>query len=443
MKELTERIIHYAVLICVTIFAVGVMWKLSAKRQLSEEHQRVAVRALPEVAAAKAPVVVESLHVQTCEIFSTYAGKIRPWETFQVGFEVSGRVIALGENDSGEFLDDGDRVSAGQVLAVIDDRVFRAQKSEASARIEQATSDLQRAETVRERNPAALSESELQRLVTDLALARAQFEVAVKNLEDATLRAPVDATISRRLVNPGESVSQHQITFKLVQKDDVLLVVDVPESHIRELEERMRLVQQNLSDNRPNVDEEDRVVRAHVRLEGRDRFGKYWPELVGEVYQIAEVSDARTGLFEVEVRLSNSEQLLRPGMVATADLVTARIPGYRIPETAIISRQRKAHLFTVDREPTQMELLYWNLGPTDLFRARQVNLTQWVDQGSHVVVPVGDLRLDSVIVRGQFRLADSQVVRVTNFPWLSPGEMQTKESSRRFDLATIRSEDEK
>jgi len=436
MKALTEKIIHYLVLILVTFAAASVMWKLSSKRQQARLHKGLQVRPLPAVAAPKAPVVVEPLQVQMCEITSTYAGKIRSWETYQVGFEVTGRLLQLGENQAGRPLDVGDQVQQGQVLAVLDDRVFRAQKSEAAAQVEQATSDLHRAEQVRETSPSALSESELQSLVTNLALAQAQYEVAVKNLEDATLKSPVTATISERLRKPGESVGPNQVVFELVENDNVLLVLDVPESRIRDLETRLRAVEKNRTATSDNVDPEDRAFLAHVRLEGRDRFGKPWPPLTGEVHRIAEVADPRTGLFEVEVRLSNTDRLLRPGMVATADLVTARIPGYMVPESAVLFRGRSAYLFSVKQEPVDMEMLYWNLGPTHVYRAHRVDLRHWVDQGPYIVVPASEAPLEAVIVRGHFRLADSQLIRIAGSLQPSPdAAVQQTTTTQRIDVA--------
>lgn len=435
MKALTEKILHYLVLVVVTILATGVMWWISSKDEANGLQAKQQVRKLSLVATPKAPVAIEPVKVETLEITSTYAGKIQAWETYQIGFEEPGRVLSLGQNQDGDPLDEGDRVTKGQVLAQLDDRVFRARKSEAAAQIEQATADLRRAEQIRAANPSALTESELQSLVTNLALARAQHEVSVKNLEDATLKAPVDATISKRMIKSGETVGAHQLVFELVENDNVLLVVDVPESQIRELETRMRAVENNRSSQQEGLDPEDRVFRSHVRLEGKDRFGNPWPPLSGEVHQIAEVADPRTGLFPVEIRLSNEERLLRPGMVSTADIVTARIPGYRIPEAAVIIRQRNAHIYTVEKEKAEMEMFYWSLGPTELHRARKVSLSQWIDQGEHFVLPAEEVDLDSVVVRGHLRLADSQLVRVVNLPPASPGDLPKGRPPERIDVA--------
>ncbi len=417
MKALTEKVLHYLVLVVVTIFAVGVMWKLSAKEQLNNRQAEVPVRSLPATLAPKSPVAITPVQVQDCELISTYAGKVQPWETYQVGFPVSGRVVSLGTNARGEPLDEGDSVQAGQVLATMDDRVFRAQKSESAAQIEQVSSDMQRAQLARKANRKSITDSELQKWVTDLAMARAKHEIAIKNLDDATLRAPVNATISKRMIKSGESVNPNQLVFELVENNDVLLVVDVPETHIRELEERMRVVARN----RHEAVGDDSVFRAHVHLEGRDRFGNSWPTLEGEVYRIPEVADPRTGLFAVEIRLPNAERLLRPGMVATADVVTAKVAGYPIPEAAVIFRQRNAFLFTVESESAPMEMLYWKVGEADVFRARRVDLEQWVDQGEFIIVPEDEVQLQSVITRGQFRLADGQAVRIMNREELSPG----------------------
>ena len=440
MKALTEKILHYAVLIGVTIFAISVLAFLLTKNDVDSNVAEVSPRKLTPVVAVKSLVEIEPIQVQMCELYSTFSGKIRAWETYQIAFEVPGRVKSCGSNDLGQHLDVGDDVSKGQVLAVLDDRVYRAQVAEAQARLAQAISDVKRAQEARASAFSAVTDAEMSSLETSQALAQAQYEVAVKNLEDATVRSPVDATVSKRMVKAGESVTAHQMVFELVERGDVLLVVDVPEYRIRELEIRMREVLQNRAQRVQNPSLPEETFRAHVRLEGRDRFGNPWPPLLGEVYQIGEVADPRTGLFEVEVRVPNEKGLLRPGMVATADLVTNRIAGYQIPQEAVIYRGSKAHLFTVEPEQAEMEMLYWNLGQTQLSRARRVDLQRWADQGPHVIIPANEADLNSVVVRGQLRLADSQVVRIKNPPQPSPGETQQTESAERVDVSLGRSQ---
>lgn len=411
MKQLTKKIAHYAVLIGITLLAGWVMWLMSGRGDGSAQDDKPPLRPLPVASAPRAPVLVRPLHVEMCEVISTFSGKIEPWETYQVAFEAPGRVLELGKNASGEPLDDGDRVSKGQVLAVLDQRIFRSQRGEAAARLEQANSELRRAQQIRQSNPSAISESELQRLVTEQALAQAKLEVAAKSFEDTTLRAPVDATISRRLVNAGESINAYQLAFELIENDNVLLVVNVPESQVRELEARMRAVDQNRREAPEGSASEESVFRAHVQLEGKNSFGQSWPVIDGEVYQIAQTADPQTSLFAVEVELPNEDRLLRPGMVATARLVVDRVAGYRAPEAAVIYRSNDAYLFTTEAEVKALEMMYWEVGETTIYRARRIELSSWVDQVGSVIVPAEAAALDNVIVRGQHRLADGQLVR--------------------------------
>jgi len=432
MKAFTEKLVHILTLLGVTAIAIWVMWMMNSKNNPAGKQQRP-LRPLADVARPKAPVLVLPMEVQPHEILATFSGKIRPWETHHVSFEVAGRVQELGsasprDNLKGEPLDEGDTVEAGQVLAHLDDRVFRALKSEASAQLEQASSDLQRAQRLRATNPTALTDSELQGYATKMALARAQLEVAMKNLEDATLISPVRATISRRFINPGESVGANQQAFELVENEEVLLVVEVPESQVRELENRLREVRAKRTSAAANGSSEDTLFRAYVELKGRDRLGNPWPALKGEVYRISEVADPRTSLFQVEIRLPNSKKLLRSGMIATAHIVLARIPAYELPEMAVLFRGRRAFLFSVEEQPAEMEMMYWNVGPTEMYRAKRIDLTTWIEQDQKILIPVppasrlnpmgliGQRKLQWVVVRGQHRLADSQLVRIMNPP---------------------------
>ncbi len=405
MKYLAQRLLHYGLLIAVTMMAVLVMWWTSSRSQQTAHSRRAQhTSPLPLVAQPKALVSVSPIRADWVELTQTFTGKVRPWETYTLGFEVGGRIVALGKDENDQPLDDGMRVSAGQLLAQLDDRIFRARKSEATAQLEEAMSDLKRARRLRKKSPGAITDSEFQEHLTATALARAQHEIALKNLDDAVLAAPVEATLSRRMVNVGESVGMGQMAFELVQDEEMLVVVDVPESHIRELEIRNRAVGQK-HDASPR-----KVHRAYVTLEGRNRFGDRLATMEGEVYRIAQVADPRTGLFEVEIRVPNHDRLLRAGMVATARIVTDRMRAYKVPESAVIFRGDEAFLFTMDNESSPLQAMFWEVGAIPIRRARRVTLTQWIDQGSSVMVPEEEAQLENIILRGQQRLADGQLV---------------------------------
>lgn len=412
MTQAARKIAEYIVLIAVTAAACGVMWYVSARADgTTVDGADVAKPGV--IAQPKALVAVRMIEPEVTELTLKQSGKIRAWEEYSLGFEAPGRVAVLGENASGRPLDDGDRVQQGQVLARLDDRVYAARKSEAIAQLEQAASDLQRDRRLFETGRGAITEAEFQDTLTRHAVAKAQQEVAIKNLDDAVLVSPVTGAISKRMVEAGESVTANQTVFEIVENDQLLLVVDVPESRIRELEARQRQVRRAAAD--PSVsDPEEKLFRARVHLEGRDSFGERWPPIDAEVYRIAQVADERTKLFEVEIKIDNREGLLRPGMVATTEIVTRRLLAYRVPDSAVMFRDRSAYLFTIQTETAPVEAVFWQVGQAPLYAANRVDLKQWVDEGDSIVIPAEDLQIGPVVIRGQQRLTNQQHVRVVN-----------------------------
>ena len=411
MPQPAQQLLRYTFLTVLTVFAALIMWQVSRRNIVTGGPQgRQQIESVSELAQSRPIVATESFRPQTSEITATFSGKIHPWETYRLAFEVAGRIKAIGTSQEDKPLDDGDRVTTGQTLARLDDRTFKARTSEAIASLEEATTDMNRIRELRDRNPRAVTETEVQEQLTELAMARAQQEIALKNLEDAVLTSPVDSVISRRMVNVGESVQANQTAFELVENDNMLLVVDVPESQIYDLQSRAREVAQK--DRDQTGDSEDCVFRAHVVLEGHNRFGRQRPAIEGEIYHIAQVADPRTGLFEVEIRISNEDHSLRAGMVATAQIVTDRIEAYKIPETAVIFRGREAYVFTVENETRPLKAMFWDAGMADVQKAHRVLLSRWVDQGSHILVPADECTFDQIVVRGQQRIANGQLVRV-------------------------------
>lgn len=403
-----KQLLQYVVLVAITLAAGAVMWWSSSKN-LAGDEKAVSPQLPPAVARPKSVVATTEIAPKPTPLVVKHSGKIRSWENYSLGFEIGGRIQELGTNDAGQPLDDGDRVKAGQMLARIDNRVLRARRAEATAQLEQAISDMRQARNLRDRGTQYITESEYQEFLTKEALAKAQLEVANKNLEDAVLVSPVDGAIARRMVEPGESVNPNEVVFEIVQNDEVLLVVNVPEARVRELEMRKRQVERERAGAPPG---EAPKFDAIITLEGRDVFGRRWPTINAEVYRIAQLADQMTGLFEVEIRIPNDDRLLRSGMVASANIVTDVVNAYSVPESAVLFRGRDAYLFTVQSSPEPLTVMFWDLGETPIKTARKITLTQWIDQGDTIVIPSEATEIGSVVIRGQQRLADGQLVRV-------------------------------
>ncbi len=377
-----------------------------------------------------APVEVMKVQRESIEITDTYSGMIRPLERFSLGFEIAGRVKELGTNQEGEPLDDGDRVAAGQVLARLDDRALRArldavaaQLNEARARIkdakarsEKAQSDLRRSTELKRGRSGAITEAQYQNDVTQvavtdaqlamaeaqLALAEAEHPTAQKNLEDATLLSPVPGVIAKRLVNAGESVNPQQVIMEIIQVDQVLLVVGVPEAYVADI--RVGQV-------------------AHTELLARDRFRRRRPYGDGRVYRVAEAADQTTGLFEVEILLDNSQGCWKPGLIALAHIVVEEIQGYRVPMSCAVFRDRETFLYAVlESDKAHRFNLFsrderGNLQPRWIEQDADLVLPRdWVEQGPDRIVSGLASRGLRIVRRGQHRLVEGRDLTLVELP---------------------------
>ena len=159
-------------------------------------------------------------------------GTVEPEEVIDVGAQVAGRIVAFGQDAKGGIVDYGSKVTAGTVLARIDDSLYSAEVAAAEAQLGSAKAGLQRAEADRFRasqdwqraqklGPSeALSQSSYDAYQSAYKTAVAQVAVskaairqaeatlrrAQRNLGYCTIISPVDGVIIDRRVNIGQTV---------------------------------------------------------------------------------------------------------------------------------------------------------------------------------------------------------------------------------------------
>lgn len=370
MKRFTGNMVG---LLVVTVGAAAVMVTV-ATGQFGLFGETVSTVA-KKTAAPKAVVAVMDSVSEPIDIIDSYHGMIRPFERHILGFEVPGQLATLGENSSGDPLDVGDRVESGQDLAHLDERRLQAQLKESRARMEKAQYDLQRYDSIREKGLRAITEQEYQSAVTEATLAEAQYEIAIQNLEDATLQTRVNGVISKRMALVGESVNMHQMIFEILELDRVLLVVGVPESRIRDVKVGQKV---------------------HVRFIATDAFGRPQQFVQGTVHQVGEAADEKLGLFEVEIVIGNPNGELKPGLVAEAQIVIDQVDGFRVPIEAAVMRGERSILFSVDPEA----------------KAQSFLIGERREQGGELILLDLPEEHRRVVVKGQHRLVDGREVEI-------------------------------
>jgi RND family efflux transporter MFP subunit len=147
------------------------------------------------------PVKMMTIGTGTAGGVREYPGQVRAAEEIQLSFEVPGRLIELNARE-------GQRMTAGALIAALDPRDFEAERDRVRARRNETRADLERNRTLYERDAISLR---------DLEVVQRQFEVseanlaqAEKALADTRLYAPFDGRIAGRLVENRENVAAKQ-----------------------------------------------------------------------------------------------------------------------------------------------------------------------------------------------------------------------------------------
>lgn len=176
------------------------------------------------------------------------------------GYVVARRQATVSAKITGKlrdlYIEEGQRVAAGEVMARLDDSNARASLAQAQANLAQAQSALDNARPLYERAQAlakagASSEEALQtaRASFDaqrnaVAVARANLQIAQRNLDDTVVRAPFTGVVTTKAAQPGEIVSPMSAgggftrtgIGTLVDMDSLEVEVDVNESFINRVQ---------------------------------------------------------------------------------------------------------------------------------------------------------------------------------------------------------------
>ncbi len=238
---------------------------------------------------------------------------------------------------------EGDRVKKGQHLISLDRKQLLANYNSASssvrsaeARIKQELASKKRVESMYEQNLA--SDQELEAVQASYEIANSQLSQAQANLESrkddldkARISAPQDGIVTKIYKEVGEMA-----VGGMFQADNLMIIADLS---------KMEVI--------IDVNEND-VVSVAVGDTTEIEIDAFLDTLFyGVVSEIAHISDI-TGMgsqqqvtnFQVKVRMLNVPDGIRPGMSATADIITDKKENVlAIPIQSLTVRQKGSEKF--------------------------------------------------------------------------------------------------
>jgi len=177
------------------------------------------------VAAPPAPRLVQLAEVvaQSGETRHEFVGRVEARLSVDMAFQVGGQLADLPLNE-GVLIEQGTRVAA------LDLEDFQRAAREARVQLQQANTELERQRTLHDRGIA--SQAALDSAQTNYDLREVALQSARRNLGYATLSAPFDALVSRRLVDNYTIVAPGQPVVRLMDVSELRVSIPISEGMV-------------------------------------------------------------------------------------------------------------------------------------------------------------------------------------------------------------------
>jgi len=342
------------------------------KKETEQSEEKTAVR----------EIVVQKVETRTLMNSAQVIGEIEPLASVTVIPKVVGNLERL-RLPSGDPVEENTDVKAGETIAVIEHASLQAAAQAAEAQLELAkVTELNAAqEKTRWENlykDGSATEQQRDNALTawkrssaQVKLAEAQLAQATASLNDATIEAPISGIVSRKSVDEGDMVGPGTPLFKIINVETVKLMAGVSERHI------------------PNLRAGKTLVRAEVDAYPDQTF-------TGVVHQVSASVSPGTRTVELEVRIPNGDNRLKPGMFirASVDLVTSENAPV-VPEEAIVWKTGLPFVFVLDG---------------NIVRQRGIKVGPLTGEIREVLEGLTDN--DTIAVKGHLYLRDGETVKV-------------------------------
>ena len=266
----------------------------------------------PQLRQVVVAPVVFTKDLRSIEAPGVLARRLEATLSFKVGGVVAEVAVRAGET-----------VRRGQVLARLDPAEIDAQVAQARSALAKAQRDADRVGRLQAERVATLEQ--LQNAKTAVELAEAQLRVAEFNRRFATIEAPADGRILRRLAEPNELVGLGQPVLGFGgEADGWVFRAGVAEREVRRL---------------AVGDAATLVFHGPPDL-----------SVPAAITQIAEAADPQTRTFEVELNVPSPPAALRSGAVGTLTLAKpGPVARPRVPLSALLEGHgRSAFLFSLN-----------------------------------------------------------------------------------------------
>lgn len=237
--------------------------------------------------------------------------------------------------------EEGQKVNRGATLASLDLSEINAQVQSAKNAYDKSVRDFERATAMYQDSVGTLEQQQNRK--TQLDIAKSQLEIANFNRQYSVINAPFKGTILKKYIEAGQLVAPGQPIYLIGSSGN----------------KGAQIIKTGLSDKdvvQIKLGDSSRIVL--------DAFTN--SDYKGTVTQIAEVANASTGLYDVEITMDAYNRELKNGFIGTVHILPSSSASIlKIPMNALVEGAGKSAriFYTLDErtvQETQVDIIDLN-----------------------------------------------------------------------------------
>jgi RND family efflux transporter MFP subunit len=307
-----KRGIITVVLIIVVIGVIA--WVLNSNKKKND-----AQTALVSQGGGAVSVRIAKVKKENVDLDFTANGNFAPKQELNFLSENAGRVNAI-------YVDEGDRVKKGQVLARIDAEIINTDRETAQATLDNAMKD--EARYASSFSTGGVTQQQLDQAKLTTRNARLRLQSSARRVSDANIKSPINGIVNKRYIEVGAFVNtQGTQMFELVDVSTLKLKVNVNESQVASLKTGDR-------------------VQIKSNVFPADNFS-------GKITFIAPKADGTLN-FPIEIEVENNHaNTIKAGMYGTAIFkFPAQAATITIPRGAFVGSVSSNQIFVLENGNT-------------------------------------------------------------------------------------------
>ena len=293
------------------------------------------------------PVITVS--EQAVELAEPYSASIRGRQDVDVMPQISGRITRL-------CVKEGERVHAGQTLAIIDQvpyqaalRTAKANVSAAEAKVETARIELRGKQTLFDEKvisdyELSLAKNQLAVSLAELEQAKAQETDARNNLSYTEIKSPSDGVVGTLPYRVGALVSpsMEQPFTQVSDNSAMYAYFSISENRLRQLISQYGSI--------------DSIITKMPAVELQLNDGKTYG-LSGRVETVSGVANSTTGTVQIKALFPNPERKLISGTIGNVVITMSKPDAMVVPMTATVELQDKIIAYRLKNGQTEAAYL--------------------------------------------------------------------------------------